>query len=283
MGTYATVFPKHVNLLVLDGNTCPDNDIVDWIEVLARSMNQRIDYFIASCEFGTQCGRTNMRSCVNKLNNLVQANAKDLMDTLTVSPGMAMLFSTIIVFSDEQMTTTLCDIAEDEDYTRFKELLQALIEPEDVVLKSLEDPDVDSDSKPTSNILYYPQSKENWPFPDYKLKALGSVCQDMIFGQDKTFGPYDDDLYVKTLMDLNQKYPGAGTQIPMQSPQQWYSATYYWPEATPLSPIGNSHLTGIIAGQVYDPATPYICTQVRYLFVIMPNSDAMKKHPLRVL
>ncbi len=105
----------------------------------------------------------------------------------------------------------------------------------------------------------------------------------MIFGQDKTFGPYDEDLYVKTLMDLNQKYPGAGTQIPMQSPQQWYSATYYWPEATPLSPIGNSHLTGIIAGQVYDPATPYICTQVRYLFVIMPNSDAMKKHPLRVL
>lgn len=263
MGTYATVFPNHVNLLVLDGSTCPDNDIVDWIDVLARSMNQRIDYFIASCEFGTQCGRKNMRSCVNKLNNLLQGNAKDLMDTLALSPAKALIITTVVVFSYEDVAAVLCDATEEGDYESIKKLLEALFEPQGVMLKSLQDPDVDSHSKPTANELWFPQSKEDWPFPGYKMKASGSVCQDMIFGQDKTFGPYDEDLYVKTLMDLNLKYPGAGTQIPMFSPQQWYSATYYWPEPTPLSPIGNSRLTGIIAGQIYDPATPYICTQVR--------------------
>mmetsp|Transcript_30101 Transcript_30101/g.64558 ORF Transcript_30101/g.64558 Transcript_30101/m.64558 type:complete len:625 (+) Transcript_30101:146-2020(+) len=261
MGTYATVFPNHVNLLVLDGSTCPDNDIVDWIDVLARSMNQRIDYFIASCEFGTQCGRKNMRSCVNKLNNLLQGNAKDLMDTLSLSPAKALIITTVVVFAYEDISAVLCDATEEGDYESIKKLLQALFEPQGVILKSLQDPDVDSHSKPTANELWFPQSKEDWPFSGYKMKASGSVCQDIIFGQDKTFGPYDEDLYVKTLMDLNLKYPGAGTQIPMFSPQQWYSATYYWPEPTPLSPIGNSRLTGIIAGQVYDPATPYICTQ----------------------
>jgi hypothetical protein len=31
---------------------------------------------------------------------------------------------------------------------------------------------------------------------------------------------------------------------------------------TPLPPIGNPNLKGIVAGQQYDPATPYIWTQV---------------------
>lgn len=57
-------------------------------------------------------------------------------------------------------------------------------------------------------------------------------------------------------------YPGAGTQVPTISANQWYSACYFWPNASPMSPVGNPELNGIVAGQLYDPYTPYIWTQV---------------------
>ena len=41
----------------------------------------------------------------------------------------------------------------------------------------------------------------------------------------------------------------------------WYAGCYYWPNSTPLPPMGNAVLNGIVTGQMYDPATPYIATQ----------------------
>ena len=76
------------------------------------------------------------------------------------------------------------------------------------------------------------------------------------------FGSYDEDRYVHFFQEINADYNAAGTQIPASHSQQWYSSTYYWPNSTPLPPIGNPHLKGIIAGQLFDPATPYIWTQV---------------------
>ena len=51
MGTYATVFPLNVNLMVLDSNMPPNYDVAQFSEDKARSTNARIDYFIASCQF----------------------------------------------------------------------------------------------------------------------------------------------------------------------------------------------------------------------------------------
>merc|ERR1712154_328562 len=65
----------------------------------------------------------------------------------------------------------------------------------------------------------------------------------------------------KLFREINSDFSGAGTQLPARHVQQWYSATYYWPNTTPLPPMGNSFLKGIVAGQLYDPATPYIWTQ----------------------
>ena len=40
----------------------------------------------------------------------------------------------------------------------------------------------------------------------------------------------------------------------------------FWPNDTPLSPIGNPSVSGIISGQMFDPNTPYIWTMVRRAF-----------------
>ena len=86
---------------------------------------------------------------------------------------------------------------------------------------------------------------------------------DCITAQDMAFGAYDEDRYVKFMMqDIHEAFPGLGTGMPARWVQQWYSACYYWPNVTPLPPIGNPDLKGIVAGQMFDPATPYIWTQV---------------------
>ena len=58
------------------------------------------------------------------------------------------------------------------------------------------------------------------------------------------------------VQDMNRKYPGAGTQGPSKYAAFAYGFSYYWPNITPLSPIGNPNVSGIIAGQIHDPATP---------------------------
>lgn len=105
----------------------------------------------------------------------------------------------------------------------------------------------------TSYIIHFlvdcPNNTFSWPSPTHPDMALG---------------PYDEDRYVDFLYDIHQEYSGLGTAMPARWVQQWYSATYYWPNVTPLPPIGNPSLKGIIAGQMFDPATPYIWTQVSF-------------------
>lgn len=116
-----------------------------------------------------------------------------------------------------------------------------------------------TESKPTSS--EHPDA--DWPFEGYGMLAQTSVAQDMITAQDMAYGAYDEDRYVSFLMrDVHQEFDGLGTGLPARWVQQWYSACYYWPNSTPLPPIGNPNLKGIIAGQIFDPATPYIWTQV---------------------
>lgn len=66
MGVYATMFAENVNLMVLDGSVDPNSDIVSRTIDDVRSKQERLDYFIASCEFGNvQCGTFDVRSCIN--------------------------------------------------------------------------------------------------------------------------------------------------------------------------------------------------------------------------
>lgn len=62
----ATVFPDNLNLMVLDGNVDTDVDIISRTVDDVRSNSDRLDYFIASCEFGNEhCGTTDVRTCIN--------------------------------------------------------------------------------------------------------------------------------------------------------------------------------------------------------------------------
>ena len=61
MGAYAAVYPNPVKLMVLDGNDDPNTDIVKNAVDFVRSGNQRIDYFISSCDMNPQsCPVDNM-------------------------------------------------------------------------------------------------------------------------------------------------------------------------------------------------------------------------------
>lgn len=287
MGTYATVFPSSVNLMILDGSVDPESDIVSRTMDDARSKQQRLDYFIASCEFGnSQCGVKDMRSCVNDINRLVTDMRDDVADYLDpfsdflkmfgfgdylMSKGFLMNLIIQLLFGAYDQAETICNIAAESDYDAFKDWVEDLLTSSDgaeekiislIEISSNNATDVankypmDTESKPTSG---YSMS---WPFENYYVYAMQtSVCQDMITAQDMAFGAYDEDRYVKFFRDLSEQYPGAGTQLPANNVAQWYSSTYYWPNNTPLPPMGNPFLTGIVAGQLWDPATPYIWTQ----------------------
>ena len=280
--------------MVLDGSVDPASDIVSRTRDDARSKQQRLDYFIASCEFGNvQCPVSNIRTCINDVKDMVDyigdefdawlAPVQGLLEMLGINAnsGVVMLIIVQVLFSAYDEMSVLCDVSNRRDTDSFKDwIIKNLIgnNPEELmttafpiinatdannVIHSFE---YNTASKPTSG-----QSPDaDWPFKGYGLFTLTSVAQDMITAQDMAFGSYDEDGYVNFFQGINADYSGAGTQLPARSVQQWYSSTYYWPNSTPLPPIGNPNLKGIVAGQLFDPATPYIWTQVSYIISIDP-------------
>ena len=78
MGIYSTMFPEKVNLMVLDGSVDTESDIVSRTRDDIRAKSDRLDYFIASCEFGNkQCGTSDVRTCINNLNRMVDKIGDD--------------------------------------------------------------------------------------------------------------------------------------------------------------------------------------------------------------
>jgi len=287
MGVYATVFPDNVNLMVLDGNVDTGVDIVSRTVDDVRASSERLDYFIASCDFGNEhCGTSDVRTCINDLNRMVDkigneyeswiAPFKALLELFGIPASKAIVMNMVIsiIYSASDQFKSLCDYAASDDESSLTDwIISQLFGSEELafdiqsssfdVINVTRGDDIyffeyNSESKPTSG----QHMDSNWPFEGYGLLAAGtSLCQDLITAQDMAFGTYDEDKYVRFLMKMNEEYPGAGTQLPVRNSVQWYSATYYWPNVTPLPPIGHSLLKGIVTGQLFDPATPYIWTQ----------------------
>mmetsp|Transcript_8226 Transcript_8226/g.14355 ORF Transcript_8226/g.14355 Transcript_8226/m.14355 type:complete len:614 (+) Transcript_8226:59-1900(+) len=284
MGTYATIFSDKVNLMVLDGSVDPNSDIVSRELDDARAKQERLDYFIASCEFGNgQCGDTDVRTCLNDVSTMVDWLGEEIGDWLApvrkvleffgMQTGKNIVMTTLIsmIWSDFSQFSRVCEYAAKDDYGSFMDWFLAMLLGSTEYEHDLSLPfinitlgntkfsfEYNTDSKPTSS----EHADADWPFEGYgELAALTSVTQDMITAQDMAFGAYDEDRYVKFMHDLHMEYPGLGTGMPARWVQQWYSACYYWPNVTPLPPIGNPSMKGIIAGQLFDPATPYIWTQ----------------------
>ncbi len=125
MGSYATVFPSNVNLLVLDGNDDPNVDIVENTVDVARSANQRIDFFMSSCEmFPDTCPVDNMRECINELNFILKENSDDIFNTFGIRNPSDLMFAIIKgMFADFANTPTICAFADQGDYESIKALL----------------------------------------------------------------------------------------------------------------------------------------------------------------
>ena len=206
MGAYATIYPNNVNLMVLDGNDDPNTDIVKNADTIARSGNQRIDYFISSCDmFPQSCPVDNMRKCINELNNLFQTNANDLEATFFITNPSNLMFNVIQgLFASFNEAPIYCDAADDGDYPRIKELLQQssserMLKRGDTIpsLKTGQLPPFDTESRPTSG------QSDVWPFANYTAKS-SLLNADLLTAMDYAFGAYDEPSYVKFLMNLNK-------------------------------------------------------------------------------
>ena len=263
-GTYATMFPGNVHLLVLDSNINPVSDIVEFSEDIVRSMNQRIDYFIAGCEFEDGCTVDDVPKCMKDLNEAVNANKEKLKNWYHNEYGYRMptssIFMQIVTFlmAHVDIIPDVCFAASQHDYDTLEKLLfggQEQANEKDVTFLELPH-EMDTDSKPTSGKV----DPVDWPFEDYDGLGVDGN-KGLIIQQDMAFGAYNEDLFVNTVKGWNEKYPGAFTQVPTLRGLFWYAGCYYWPNSTPLPPMGNAVLRGIVTGQVYDPATPYISTQ----------------------
>ena len=68
---------------------------------------------------------------------------------------------------------------------------------------------------------------------------LGEDPSKVIWSQDFSLGAYNENMFVKFVKDLNDNYPGAGTQGPVRYGVTFYGFSYYWPGKTPLPPMGN--------------------------------------------
>lgn len=132
MGTYATVFSENVNLLVLDGNVDPNSDIVSRELDDARSKQQRLDFFIASCEFGNdQCRGVDARTCLNDVSRMVDwlgdeagdwlAPVRALLEVLGLQSGknIAMTLTINLLWSDLNKFSRVCEYAARDDYGDF--------------------------------------------------------------------------------------------------------------------------------------------------------------------
>ena len=201
MGTYTTIFPHNVNLMVLDSNVIPNYDILQASEDYARSANQRIDYFIASCEFGNdQCGVKDMRACVSNLNKVLQDNKDYIQDKYKDLKPVYELMQEIIqkLFGHYELAPSICSAAQENDIEKLEELLDKLLTSPTIELEStfIQDThELDSKSKPTADNKKLPGSNPDWPFPEYP--ELSSGVTSLVNGQDYSFGAYDEDMFVR--------------------------------------------------------------------------------------
>lgn len=241
-GTYATVFPRNINLMVLDGNQSPRSELFENYNDKALVMNNRIDYFIASCEFTEGGCKVDLRTCLTNLDGVLRENSEDVRETFKVTPHSVFNLALMSMFENYDYVPLVCNVAvKNYDILRSYLLKYQKDHQPQIALQSGKEYQVDSESKPTSTVVS--------PISGYAVRA-----------QDYAFGLYSEDLFVQSLMELDTKYPGAGTHFPAQNVADEYGGAYFVPKTTPLPPQGNPELRGIVAGQLWDPATPYLWT-----------------------
>ena len=210
MGLFATIFPNNVHLMVLDANVYPGSDIVKMTETNVESMNQRIDYIIYSCNLlemqsPGSCPIRDFRACLNDVQTLLNESGK---------VGLK-----AIVNGDLEYKVKMCNAVEAGDIDTVNELVGEY-ENESQSQRKLQD-----EEDPDYNRLGRPSNPTTFPYFAGFESQNSSIAQDMVWAQDNSNGAYDDVFFARTLVDLNTKYPAAGTNLAVaDNAVQWYSA-----------------------------------------------------------
>lgn len=206
MGTYATIFSDKVNLMILDGSVDPNSDIVSREMDDARSKQQRLDYFIASCEFGNgQCRDIDVRTCLNDVSRMVGwlgdeagdwlAPVRALLEFFGMQSGKNFVMTVLIsmIWSDFHQFSRVCNYAAKDDYGNMMDWFLAMILGSEKLEYDISLPflnitqgdttysfEYNTESKPTSS----EHASSDWPFEGYgELAYFTSVAQDMITAQ----------------------------------------------------------------------------------------------------
>ena len=208
MGTYATLFPQSVQLMVLDGNDDPNSDILANAQDIARSHDQCIEYFVAQCEASDHC-ELDLRACFADIHSLSGS-------LRTKESAFLSIFSSPVSQVDR-----LCRMAKTGDaagvHDFFLEAEAKVSEERRKLAQQIGEDEKDSLSKRTSGL------SDDWPFPDYESIASPLLAQRMITGQDYTLGAYSPSTFAEALADIHKRYSGQDTGQPVSQAAPWYA------------------------------------------------------------
>lgn len=188
LGTYATLFPERVNLMVLDGNDDADVDITQNAEDIAKSMHQRITYFVSVCSEetfntdgpATKCGIDDPSGCITGLGQFIKENYADFDVLFTneysksevVRMVLKQLYS-LVGQPDEY--DNLCGIPKSayavEDFQALP-----MFETTDEIVADDDNCGEESKSQPTRDCVYN--------FPEYNdIISMGAIPQNLVTAQ----------------------------------------------------------------------------------------------------
>ncbi|KAL3913121.1 MAG: hypothetical protein SGILL_006615, partial [Bacillariaceae sp.] len=182
MGAYATIFPHNVNLMVLDGSTEADSNIVVSTEEIVESTNQRINYAIYSCDIAQARNPgacpVDARQCLNDLANMSNALPQPAKTSEYDSAYELMVLEVM-----ETMDTYIevCEAVAEADG-------DALLRIYNEVSSSQNDQE-GRQLQSSYNILGKPS---NGGIYGGRPVSSGSIAQDMVTAQDFSNGAYDD-------------------------------------------------------------------------------------------
>ena len=156
MATYATLFPKNVELFVLDGCVSPGSDIYEFSTIIGQGQQQRLDYLIYSCDNRDDCPVDDMESCITAANNLLREQVTyNHMETEVMA-----LFLYVLFTEPEEKAEELCSAAASGDVDKITIILTSAKDEQDSAANSQQGNTTDdstdeevllmSDSQPTT-------------------------------------------------------------------------------------------------------------------------------------
>lgn len=185
-GTYATIFPGSVGLMILDGNVNPLQNL----EIIAHGQgegeNTRISYGLYSCsarnaEEPGSCPVDDLPKCVSDVSNLLQSQL-DIQVGDGQKEALGDFIQTIYTFPDRAQE--FCDLAESGDFVGLNSLYVELVESLDVV--TTRQIDIDIFNTPSGPTLCEPGICNVIGMPDYEY--LGDIVTSLVNVQDAFSG-----------------------------------------------------------------------------------------------